>query len=92
MIINEACAINVLLALALASVSVISKDRKWFRNLKRHLLTTLEASFTTVICSVHGVTVVTYHATAVNYACNMFIALPPFVNVIKLFISLIHKY
>jgi hypothetical protein len=36
--------------LALALASVINYDCKWCRNLEHHLLKTLEASFTIVMC------------------------------------------
>ncbi len=36
--------------LALALASVINYDHKWYHNLKDHLLMTLEASFTIVMC------------------------------------------
>jgi hypothetical protein len=45
-IVSEACAINVLLALALAQASVISCNH----NLERHLLMTLQESFMIVMC------------------------------------------
>ncbi len=49
-IVSDACTINVSLALALALASVVNYGCKGRHNLERHLLTTLESSFTIVKC------------------------------------------
>jgi len=49
MIVSDACTINVLLALALALVSVINYADKWCYGLDHHLLMALESSFTIVL-------------------------------------------
>jgi len=49
-VMNDACAMDVSLALALALASVINYVSKWCHNLERHWLLALESSFTIVTC------------------------------------------
>jgi hypothetical protein len=49
-VMSEGGTIKSVLALAVAMASVINCDHKWHLTLEHHLLTTLEESFTMVIC------------------------------------------
>jgi hypothetical protein len=55
MIVSDACTINVSLDFALALASVINYFHKLRHSLERHLLTTLELSFTIVMFIVQAI-------------------------------------